>query len=230
MAIARTTQTGGAFNAASDTLTLVLTLNNDAILVVNIRNSGSETVSTITDNLGNTYTFMGQYTNGTDVRSELWKMKVTAAGTATITITMSAAVKFTAHAAEFSGVSNIPLSSFVSTGGTTGVGTLLIVTTDTITDNDWVVGGFAAKKASVILTPTANQREIDTRVTSGGANASNVRGNEQEFGPRATPQPTDIAANSNETNTLWAGVVIVLQAAPPPPPASQFINQDGDLS
>ena len=244
MAIARVTQTGAAFNAVSGTLSLFLTAGNDVMIAVNIRRTATQEVQSITDDLGNSYA-AGITSTTTNVRSELWFGKVSTGGAATITITLTASAKFTAHAAEYSGVEKVANSGGqVGTG--TGTGTAMSTTSPvTATWGDWIISAFAVQGTGTI-TKGANQNQVDTRVTSGGAAATNVRGDMEEEGPTADPQiPVPTTATSS-ASANWAASAFTLQAerraqvdwlavvvdytpAPPAPPAAAAIVGRPDI-
>jgi len=115
----------GTATAASLTWSHVVgaALTNRMLIVgISIRNSSSQTVSTVTY-AGASLTLVGQTTNGTNARVEIWRRIAPATGTNNIVVTLSAAARFVGGAASFSGVSQTPAlalgSYFSATGNTT---------------------------------------------------------------------------------------------------------------
>lgn len=82
--------TAPAFGATSNTITPTVALSVGQTCVLVINKSFAETVSTVTDNGGNTWSYAGDFGNGSSFRSSVWTCAVNSAAT-TITATYSAA-------------------------------------------------------------------------------------------------------------------------------------------
>lgn len=81
--------------------------NRILIVGVSIRNSAGQTVNNVTY-AGINLTLVGQTTNGTNARVEIWRLIAPATGANNIIVTLSAAARFVGGAASFSGVSQTP--------------------------------------------------------------------------------------------------------------------------
>jgi uncharacterized repeat protein (TIGR01451 family) len=96
--------------------------NRILIVGVSIRNNSSQTVSSVTY-AGTGLTLVGQTTNNTNARVEIWRLIAPATGANNVVLTLSAAARFVGGAASFTGVSQTPALAlgtyFSATGNTT---------------------------------------------------------------------------------------------------------------
>src|SRR4029079_3160852 len=82
-------------------------VNRILIVGVSIRSSSSQTVSSVTYN-ATSLTLVGQTTNSTNARVEIWRLIAPATGAHNVVLTLSAAARFVGGAASFTGVSQTP--------------------------------------------------------------------------------------------------------------------------
>jgi hypothetical protein len=166
-----------AVNSSTSTNTLSwshTTSGSDRILIVgvSIRNESSETVSTVTYGTGN-LTFVGSATNGTLSRAEIWQLVNPATGTNTVTVTLSGNSKFVGGAATFTGVhQTTPLGTFASATGNSTTPSVNV----TSAEGEAVVDTLAQRNSATTAAADSSQTERWNAVTSGGTNATNVRG------------------------------------------------------
>lgn len=120
---------------------------------------GPRTVTSVTDNIGNTYTAAGSgFTWGTTRRNEIWYAKNIANSPCTITVTMSGSTDFSYTASEFSGLAT---SSVVDvSGGSSATNAFAQTVLTTVNANDLVVGVMAHGNAAVGLTPGSGYTQL----------------------------------------------------------------------
>ncbi|HEX9638719.1 MAG TPA: C25 family cysteine peptidase, partial [Acidobacteriota bacterium] len=110
----------GTGTASSLTFSLTVgSSGNGRLLIVgvSIRNSGSQTVSSVTYN-GVNLTQVGARSNSAHARIEIWRLVAPATGANNVVVTMSAAARFVAGAASFTGVNQTtPVGTFFSNIG-----------------------------------------------------------------------------------------------------------------
>lgn len=127
---------------------LTTTGTSDVIYVmVSILNSGSQSVSSVTDSASLTYAQRSGVSFGTNVRIETWYATTTAAqGPDVIKVTISGATQFTVIALGVSGVdTSSPFDPAVATpASATGTGTAPSASITTSFPNDFIVGAVAS--------------------------------------------------------------------------------------
>lgn len=120
-------------------------LSNRIMLVgISLRNSGSQTVSSVTYG-SQSLTLLRSDTNGANVRTEIWNLTAPNFGTNTITVTFSASVNAVCGAITLLGVNQT--SPFSANNGATGTSTSPSVSLTSESD-DWLFGVLAIKNAS----------------------------------------------------------------------------------
>ncbi|MGA9797564.1 MAG: IPT/TIG domain-containing protein [Terriglobales bacterium] len=174
-----TPQTASASVAV--TFTTAQTLGNLNIVVVGW-NDTTSTVSTVTDNRGNTYTLAIGPTTGTGLRQSIYYAKNIAAGTNTVTVTFNKAAAFVdIRALEYSGLD--PTSPLDQTAGAAGSGTTASSgAATTASANELIFGagmtataftgagtGFVSR---IITTPDADIAEDRTVAATGSYSAT----------------------------------------------------------
>lgn len=137
-------------------------------VVVSILNSGGQTVSSITDSAGLTYTFRQGISAGTNVRVETWY--AVASTTLThdvVTTTLTSSTRFVISAVAINGVDTAaPFDPSVSSAITaTGSGTTASASVTTSYPNDVLIGGAAVQSG---LTLTAGSGYTINRAQTGG--------------------------------------------------------------
>jgi uncharacterized repeat protein (TIGR01451 family) len=93
--------------------------NRILIVGVSIRNNSSQTVSSVSYG-GAGLTLIGQTTNGTNARVEIWRLIAPATGTNNVVVTLSGAARFVGGASSFTGVSQtaaLALGSYFTASG-----------------------------------------------------------------------------------------------------------------
>ena len=194
--------------------------NRILIVGVSIRNNSSQTVSSVTY-AGAALTLIGQTTNSTNARVEIWRRIAPATGTNNVVVTLSAAARFVGGAASFTGVSQtaaLALGSYFSaTGNTTtptvnvtsvGQGQLVV---DTIANNTLATGTTAPCVG-------AGQTQLWSDRTTNGTAGNNTPGaGSTEPGPAGVGTVTmswRLEGCSGSNNRQWAiGAVALKQGA-----------------
>ena len=192
-------------------------VNRILIVGVSIRNSASQTVSAVTYN-GVALTQVGQTTNSTNARVELWRLIAPATGAHNIIVTLSAAARFVAGAASFTGVSQTPalaLGGYFSATGNTPTPT---VTVDSVAEGQLVIDTIANNNlANATAAPCVGagqtQRWSD-RTTN------NVAGNNTPGAGSTEPAPVGggsvtmtwtLQGCSGTNNRQWASGAVALK-------------------
>jgi len=136
MSISLVQQTAaGIINATSGTTTLNNVAAGDLLTILAAGANNAYTISSITDNLGNTWSKAAQSNVNADV--EVWYASNVKAGNTTVTITFSTAQYASWNFAEWSGVSGTVDVTATNNGGTSPATTGAINTTNA---NDLLVG------------------------------------------------------------------------------------------
>ena len=108
-------------NAVSGSVTLTFVQGDFVFVGLSIQNGFFSSVSSVTDNLGNSYSHLGTNTN-TGFSVDLWDTTVSTGGSATITASLSiAATQFVISASEYSGVQSGGGLTAFNAGGSTNV-------------------------------------------------------------------------------------------------------------
>jgi len=134
----------------------------DRILLVgvSIRNSGSQTVSTVTFN-GTGLTRLGFQDNSTNARVELWYLKNPSSVTNNVIVTLSTSAVCVGGAVSLSNVDQVTtFGTFASTiGAGDGVPTPDVATLDVTSANGEIVVGALAKMYNDAVTPRAQYQQ-----------------------------------------------------------------------
>jgi uncharacterized repeat protein (TIGR01451 family) len=225
---------GIAFDAASNSNTGTVTaasltwahtigaagVNRILIVGVSIRNSSSQTVSNVTYN-GTNLTLVGQSTNSTNARVEIWRLIAPATGAHNVVVTLSAAARFVGGAASFTGVSqtaSLALGAFFPATGNTPTPTVNVTSVlqgqlviDTIAN-----ANLATATAAPCVGAGQTQRWTD-RTTNGTAGNNTPGAGSTEPGPAAggtVAMTWRLEGCSGATNRQWAiGAVALKQGA-----------------
>lgn len=194
--------------------------NRILIVGVSIRNSSSQTVSSVTY-AGTGLARVGQTTNSTNARVEIWRLIAPATGANNVVVTLSAAARFVGGAASFTGVSQTPslaLGTYFSATGNTTTPTVNVtsvaqgqVVIDTIANSTLATG-------SSLPCAGAGQTQRWSNRTSNGTAGNNTPGaGSTEPGPSGGGTVTmswRLEGCSGATNRQWAiGAVALKQGA-----------------
>lgn len=194
--------------------------NRILIVGVSIRNSSSQSVSSVTYN-GAGLNLVGQTTNSTNARVEIWRLIAPATGTHNVVVTLSAAARFVGGAASFSGVSQTPALAFGSYFSATGNTTTPTVNVTGVAQGQLVVDTIAnANLGTATLAPCVGagqtQRWSD-RTTNSTAGNNTPGAGSTETGPVGGGTVTmswRLEGCSGTNNRQWAiGAVVLKQGA-----------------
>jgi Galactose oxidase-like, Early set domain/Fibronectin type III domain/Glyoxal oxidase N-terminus len=188
------TQSGGRTSLAV-TLPGPTTANNRLVVQVGVWSSGSATVSTVTDNAGDTFTKLLSFTASDHTQMSVWTAPVTAGGTSpTITAKVSGTADVGVSAAEYAGLSTAAGTGAVdrqatATGTTAGPQFVRSAPTAPVTaDGELAIGFYAdsgfgtalvadpAYAGRINLSPNGNMDLLveDTPVNTGATPAAGV--------------------------------------------------------
>jgi uncharacterized repeat protein (TIGR01451 family) len=194
--------------------------NRILIVGVSIRNSSNQTVSGVTY-AGTSLTLVGQSTNSTNVRVEIWRLIAPATGANNIVVTLSAAARFVGGAASFTGVSqtaSLALGSFFSATGNTPTPTVNVTS---VQQGQLVIDTIAnANIGTATAAPcvgTGQTQRWSNRTTNGTAGNNTPGAGSTEPGPVGGGTVTmswKLEGCSGATNRQWAiGAVALKQGA-----------------
>lgn len=202
----------GSFNAASGSVSLTTANSNDVIyVVVSIRTTSSQTVSSVSG-AGLTWNFRSARNSGTSaVRVEAWyAIASSPLSAASITVTLSAAAKFTLVAFGISGANTASpfdpnVSIPASADGNSATPSTTITTSNS---NDFIIGALAAQ-GTVTATPGSGFTVIATPSTSTtigfiGASSGNSPGS---IALRAASSANNAGGATSLTISTPAGVL-----------------------
>jgi len=179
--------------------------NRILIVGVSIRNSSSQTVTSVTY-AGAPLTNIGVQANGDVVRIEMWRLVNPPSGTANVVVTLSGQAKAVCGATSWTGVhQTTPLGTFVSATGSTNAPT---VNASSATNE--VVQDTVAAQGTVTATVGAGQTQRWNAGTSGQAAATNVRG----AGSTEPGAATVTMSYSLSASASWAIGAVSLKPAP----------------
>jgi uncharacterized repeat protein (TIGR01451 family) len=194
--------------------------NRVLIVGVSIRNSASQTVSSVTFN-GTGLNLVGQTTNSTNARVEIWRLIAPATGSHNVVVNLSAAARFAGGAASFTGVSQTPALAFGSYFSATGNTTTPTVNVTGVGQGQLVVDTIAnANLGTATVAPCVGagqtQRWSD-RTTNGTAGNNTPGAGSTEPGPVGGGTVTmswRLEGCSGSNNRQWAiGAVALKQGA-----------------
>ena len=191
--------------------------NRILIVGVSIRNSSSQTVSGISY-AGAGMTLVGQTTNSTNARVEIWRLIAPATGANSVVVTLSAAARFVGGASSFTGVSQTPalaLGTYFSNIGNTTTPTVNVtgvaqgqLVIDTIANN-------TLSTATALPCVGAGQTQRWNNRTSNTTSSNNTPGaGSTEPGPASPGTVTmswRLGGCSGATNRQWAIGAVTLK-------------------
>jgi uncharacterized repeat protein (TIGR01451 family) len=194
--------------------------NRILIVGVSIRNSSSQTVGGVTY-AGTGLTLVGQSTNSTNARVEIWRLLAPATGVNNIVVTLSAAARFVGGAASFTGVSqtaSLALGSFFSATGNTPTPTVNVTS---VQQGQLVIDTIAnANIGTAAAAPCVGAGQTQrwgNRTTNGTAGNNTPGAGSTEPGPAGGGTVTmswTLEGCSGATNRQWAiGAVALKQGA-----------------
>ena len=99
-------------NAKTGTVGLPLVQGDVLVIGVTVSGGAFPAVSSVSDNLGNTYNHIGQNPITGSFEIDTWKATVTAGGNAAITVTLSAKTQFVIAVAQYANVQSFGVTSF----------------------------------------------------------------------------------------------------------------------
>jgi uncharacterized repeat protein (TIGR01451 family) len=194
-----------------------LGVNRILIVGVSIRNASSQTVSSVTYN-GTNLTLIGQSTNSTNARVEIWRLIAPATGAHNVVVTLSAAARFVGGATSFTGVSqtaSLALGSFFAATGNTPTPTVSVTS---VLQGQLVIDTIAnANLATATAAPCAGagqtQRWTD-RTTNSTAGNNTPGAGSTEPGPAGggtVAMTWKLEGCSGATNRQWAAGAVALK-------------------
>lgn len=221
--VTATSATGISFDASSSctptsasTFTWSHTTSGqDRILIVGvaIRNSGSNTVSSVTY-AGTALTLIAARNNGTSVRVELWRLVAPATGANNVVVTLDGQAKTACGAMSFGGVDQT--SPIEASNSATGTSATPSVSVSTATNNAWVVDA-TAFRSSGNAKPTGAaglwQTERWSGYTESGGSSVNIRGKGSHEGPKS-PAGAVVIDWSLSASDDWSSVAAALKPTP----------------
>ena len=188
--------------AASTTVTLTTTGTSDVILVgIEILNSGSQTVSTVTDSSSLAYASRAAVSFSTNVRVETWYATTTSAQPSdVITVTLSGMTDFVIVAFAVSGTdASSPFDPGVSSPPTaTGTSTTPATTITTTYPDDFILGFVAAQS-----NPTVTQGAGFTLIASKSPTSNTLTGG-SEYKPVTADQSSSSVGFTLGSSQNWA--------------------------
>ena len=208
------TPTNGATTVTSASLTTSGS-NRLLLAVVSIRNTSSQTVSSVSDSsgLGLTWVRVTSSTNSTNVRTEVWRTLAASAFTGTVTATLSASAKATIVASAYSGVNTTGTwgsGAIGVIGSATGNSTAPSVAITTGADNSLVVSGLSAQGTPTV-TAGASQTVISTQNTTGGADSTRVTGSGGRQNALTTPAGSVTSNYTLGSSQQWAIMAVEIK-------------------
>ena len=157
--------------------------NRVLIVGVIIRNSSSETVTSVTYS-GVAMSLVAAQSNGTSVRAELWQLVAPQTGAHNIVATIAPGTAMACGAMSFTGVNQTtPIDATNSNTGTSATPT---VTVTTVTNHAWLVDTLAFRSSGTPGNPTGTAGSGQTQRWSGYFEADPVRGKGSSEGPQAS--------------------------------------------
>lgn len=154
-------------SGGTNTISIPITISSSAeralFVGTSIRNSGSQTVSTVTFTLDGAeesqfFTQIAAVSNGTTVRSEIWGLLAPDSGSGTVTITLSATCQAIGGAIEVSGVDQTGLPTTTATA--TGSSTSPSVTISSVTEH-LVLDTVAIQELGTLGVPTVGSGQTE---------------------------------------------------------------------
>jgi len=194
--------------------------NRILIVGVSIRNSSSQTVSGVTY-AGTGLTLVGQTTNSTNARVEIWRLIAPATGANNVVVTLSAAARFVGGAASFTGVSQTPSLALGTYFPATGNSPTPTVNVTSVASGQLVIDTIANSNlatGSALPCVGATQTQRWSNRTSNGTAGNNTPGaGSTESAPSGGGTVTmswRLEGCSGSTNRQWAtGAVALKQGA-----------------
>jgi len=191
--------------------------NRVLIVGVSIRNNSSQTVSGVTYS-GTSLSMIGQTTNSTNSRVEIWRLIAPATGAHNVVVTLSAAARFVGGAASFTGVSQTATLAFGSYFSATGNTTTPTVNVTGVAQAQLVVDTIAnANLGTATAAPCVGagqtQRWSD-RTTNGTAGNNTPGAGSTESGPVGGGTVTmswRLEGCSGSNNRQWAIGAVALK-------------------
>ncbi len=212
-----------AFPTLTWSHTIAAASGPDRILVVgvSIRQTGSQTVSSITYN-GAFLKLVGAGINPKPqggIRVEIWYLLNPPTGTYPVTVTLTAAAKMVGGAVSFSGVDQttpfeLPIPVFPTGNNAPSAS----ITVPTVSNDDWVVDVLAIRQpnpngATATMVAAPGRAPLWNWLASGGSRASQVLGAGSVRGP-ITP-PGNVTMNwTFSRSTSWVLGAVGLRPAP----------------
>jgi len=147
---------------------------NALFVLVGVK-SATVSISSITDNLGNTWTQVALRT-GTSTREYIYYALNVAGGSTTVTVNFSASVTAAQNLSEFSGIATSSALDVAGAGAQADASTSPATgSVTTANANDLVIGGAGQVSVETVLTGPSNSfAGLSKANTTGGSGASNI--------------------------------------------------------
>ncbi len=197
-----------AASSATCTLAASTATGNLVIVHVALNNSTAETVSSVSDSGGSSYSQIIGFTGPSTARSELWSTTVSGSKASTsVTVNLSAASdKFVIDVGEYSGVAALGVTA---TGQQTTANPTISLTTQD--NNNWMVVGFSGNGTNAFSASVGNLR----------ANAHTTGGTGNEGGAEmdnTSATPASVTCTATNADTAWAKTAVELRTVAPSGP------------